>query len=260
MQFATETELLQDITSSRPLLQAALKEIDTPGKSSGSSGDDTSGRRPRGGGGTVLYDALFLASDELMSKQTGRKAIIILSDGGDRGSRETLVKSIEAAQRADTIIYAIYFKGEQPHQDFPQHGGGGYPGGGGGGYPGGGYPGGRYPGGGYPGGGYPGGGYPGGGNGGGNNGGNYPNGRSHTDGKKILERMAQETGGRLFEVKKNLDVAQIYQQIAEELRAQYRLGYTPTQDAAANGYHKIDLTLHQKGLLIQTRDGYYTGK
>jgi hypothetical protein len=260
MQFATETELLQDITSSRPLLQAALKEIDTPSRSSGSSGDDTSGRRPRGGGGTVLYDALFLASDELMSKQTGRKAIIILSDGGDRGSRETLVKSIEAAQRADTIIYAIYFKGEQPHQDFPQRDPNGYPGGGGGGYPGGGYPGGRYPGGGYPGGGYPGGGYPGGGNGGGNNGGNYPNGRSHTDGKKILERMAQETGGRFFEVKKNQNVAQIYTEIAEELRAQYRLGYTPTQDAATNGYHQIDLALHQKGLVIQTRDGYYSGK
>src|SRR5580704_12758574 len=162
MQFATETELLQDITSSRPLLQAALKEIDTPGRSSGSSGDDTSGRRPRGGGGTVLYDALFLASDELMSKQTGRKAVIILSDGGDRGSRETLVKSIEAAQRADTIIYAIYFKGEQPHQNFPRDRRG-YPAGGGGGCPGGGYPGGGYPGGGYPGGGYPGGGYPGGG-------------------------------------------------------------------------------------------------
>ena len=47
---------------------------------------------------------------------------------------------------------------------------------------------------------------------------------------------------------------------AEELRAQYRLGYTPTQDAATNGYHRIDLALHQKGLVIQTRDGYYTGK
>jgi VWFA-related protein len=260
MQFAAETELLQDLTSSRPLLQAALKEIDTPSKSSGSSDDDTPSRRPRGGGGTVLYDALFLASDEIMSKQTGRKAVIILSDGGDRGSRETLVKAIEAAQRADTIIYAIYFKGEAPHQNYPQRGGnpggGGYPGGG---YPGGGYPGGRYPGGGYPGGGYPGGGYPGGGNGGGNNGGNYPT-QGHIDGKKNLERMAQETGGRYFEVKKNQDVAQIYTQIAEELRAQYRLGYTPTQEAAASGYHKIDLTLHQKGLLIQTRDGYYTGK
>jgi VWFA-related protein len=254
MQFAAETELLQDITSSRPLLLAALKEIDTPSRSSGSSDDDTPTRRPRGGGGTVLYDALFLASDELMSKQTGRKAVIILSDGGDRGSRETLVKSIEAAQRADTIIYAIYFKGESQRQNYPQRdpGGGGYPGGG---YPGGGYPGGRYPGGGYPGGGYPSG-----GNGGGNNGSNYPNGPGHIDGKKNLERMAQETGGRFFEVKKNQDVAHIYTQIAEELRAQYRLGYTPSQDAAPSGYHKIDLILHQKGLLIQTRDGYYTGK
>jgi VWFA-related protein len=254
IQFAAQTELLQDLTASRPLLQAALKEIDTPGRSSNNSDDDNSGRRPRGGGGTVLYDALFLASDELMSKQTGRKAIIILSDGGDRGSRENLVKSIEAAQRADTIIYAIYFKGEESHPDYPQRGRGGYPGGGGGGYPGGGYPGGGYPGGGR----YPGGGYPG-GNGGGNNGGNYPSSKNG-DGKKILERMAHETGGRFFEVKKSQNVAQIYNQIAEELRAQYRLGYTPSQDAAASGYHQIDLTLHQKGLLIQTRDGYYTGK
>ena len=85
---------------------------------------------------------LFLASDELMPKQKGRKALIILSDGVDRGSKETLVKAIEAAQRADTIIYAIYFKGEEHHcrtinprrRRLP-----------GGGYPGGGYPGGRIP-------------------------------------------------------------------------------------------------------------------
>jgi VWFA-related protein len=249
MQFARQTELLQDITSSRPLLQAALKEIDTPGKGTSATSDDDNNNSGRHrGGGTVLYDALFLASDELMSKQTGRKALIILSDGGDNGSKESLVKSIEAAQRADTIIYAIYFKGEQQQQNYPQHNRGG------GGYPGGGYPG-RYPGGGYPGGGYPGG-----GNGGGNNGGTYPSGPSRIEGKKNLERMAQETGGRLFEVKKNQDVAQIYNQIAEELRAQYRLGYTPTQDASAAGYHQIDLSLHQKGLFIQTRDGYYTGK
>jgi len=248
MEFAGQTELLQDLTSSKPLLQAALRDIDTPGSGVTAVSDDDSASRRRGG--TVLYDALFLASDELMSKQTGRKALIILSDGGDRNSKETLVKSIEAAQRADTIIYAIYFKGEEQHQNSPQQRGGR-----GGGYPGGGYPGGGYPGGR---GGYPGGGYPGGGNGGGN-GGNYPS-QSHVDGKKILERMAQETGGRLFEVKKSQTVAQIYSQIAEELRAQYRLGYTPSADAASAGYHQIDLTLHQKGLFIQTRDGYYTGK
>src|SRR3981189_2697742 len=58
VQFAAETELLQDLTSSRPPLQAALREISTPGRTSGSSGspDDSSApRRPRGGGGTVLY-------------------------------------------------------------------------------------------------------------------------------------------------------------------------------------------------------------
>ena len=87
-----------------------------------------------------------------------------------------------------------------------------------------------------------------------------PTAQATSTARRILERMAQETGGRFFEVKKNQNVAQIYNQIAEELRAQYRLGYTPTQDAAASGYHRIDLTLHQKGLLIQTRDGYYTGK
>jgi VWFA-related protein len=246
IQFARQTELLQDLTTSRPLLQKALKEIDTPGAT---STDDDSDTRSRARGGTVLYDALFLASDELMNKQTGRKALVILSDGVDRNSKENLVHSIEAAQRANTIIYAIYFKGEESHpqNNNPQRGHGGYPGGG-------------YPGGGYPGGGYPGGrgGYPAGGNGGGS-GGNYPS-QSHADGKKILERMAQETGGRLFEVKKNQDVAQIYNQIAEELRAQYRLGYTPTEDAASKGYHQVVVDIHQKGLVIQTRDGYYAGK
>jgi VWFA-related protein len=252
VQFARQVELLQDLTNSRPKLQKALKEIDTPSNNAPSNDPDddpnSSGGRHHGGG-TALYDALFLASDELMSKQKGRKAIIILSDGVDNGSKETLVASIEAAQRADTIVYAIYFKGEEGQHSYNN---GGHNGGGRGGYPGGGgigFPGGR-------GGGYPGGGYPGGGNGGGQ----QRPGMSHADGKKTLERMANETGGRLFEVGKKQTVAQIYTQIAEELRAQYRLGYTPDQATASDGYHQIDLTVRQKDLTVQTRDGYYTGK
>src|SRR6266851_3610480 len=250
IQFAHQIELLHDLTNSLPKLQSALKEIDTPSPNSrpasdsDDSGNNQGNRRGRMGAGTTLYDAAFLASDEIMAKQKGRKAVILLTDGVDNGSKETLVQAIEAAQRADTIIYAIYFKGQQPQRsdDDRQRGGGGRQGGGIG------FPGGR--GGGYPGGG---GGNPGGGPGG-------RGGTSRVDGKKILERISQETGGRLFEVSKKQTVAQIYTQIAEELRAQYRLGYTPDQATAADGYHQIDLATRQKGLIVQTRDGYYTGK
>ena len=263
IQFARETELLQDLTESKPKLQAALKELDTPSPSSGSnssSGSDSSdsgdsqGGSVRRHGGTELYDALYLSGSELMSKQTGRKAVVILSDGVDNGSRKSLASSIEAAQRANEIVYSIYFKGEQPHQDNSGNRGG-YPGGGGR-HGGGGYPGG---GGGYPGGG--GGGYPGGGGGsrGGGNGGSGVENR--VDGKKILERISGETGGRMFEVSKKQDLPEIYNQISEELRSQYRIGYTPDEATASDGYHQVDLTIpKQNKLQVQTRDGYYTGK
>jgi len=253
VQFAHQTDLLQDVTSSKPKLQAGLKQLSTPdsggsdssvtapGSDTGDGGSGRGGRRA----GTTLYDALFLSSDELMGKQTGRKAVVILSDGVDNGSKESLASSIEAAQRADTIVYAIYFKGRETagYQDRNNQGGS-YPGrrgGMGGGYPGGG------------------GGYPG-GRGGGRQPSEIP---SRVDGKKILQRMADETGGRLFEVSKKDTFASIYKQIGEELRAQYRLGYTPDEKTASEGYHQIDLTLTKsspKDLFIQTRDGYYSGK
>jgi VWFA-related protein len=259
VQFAKEVELLQDLTSSRPKLQAAIKEIGTPNPNEHSTSDDDNGSggadHAQRRGGTALYDAVFLSADELLKKQQGRKALIVLSDGVDRNSKETLNLAIESAQRADTIIYAIYFKGEEPHNN--QSNNGGYPRGGGG-YPGGG---GGYPGGGYPGGGYPGGGggYPGGGRNGGGRGGQQPEARG-IDGKKVLQQMADETGGRLFELKGHEKIADIYAQIGEELRSQYRLGYTPDSTITGDGYHQIDLKIPaQKNLKIQTRDGYYTG-
>ncbi len=250
IQFARETELLQDLTGSTPKLQAALKELDTPSSNSNSSsgsdsGDsgDSQGGSVRRHGGTELYDALYLSGTELMSKQTGRKAVVILSDGVDNGSRKSLAGSIEAAQRANEIVYSIYFKGEEPHQDNQNRGG---------------FPGGGRHGGGYPGGG---GGYPGGGGGGGSRGGGGGGNENRVDGKKILERISSETGGRMFEVSKKQDLPSIYTQISEELRSQYRLGYTPAEAAAADGYHQVDLTIpKQNKLSVQTRDGYYTGK
>jgi VWFA-related protein len=73
------------------------------------------GPRRGSGPGTTLYDAVFLASDEIMRKQKGRKAIILLTDGVDNGSKKFLNDAIEAAQRADTLTYSILFSDEQAY-------------------------------------------------------------------------------------------------------------------------------------------------
>ena len=83
--------------------------------------------------------------------------------------------------------------------------------------------------------------------------GRYPQQEQRPDGKKILERISKETGGRMFEASKKHPVDEIYAQIEEELRNQYSLGYTP--DHAGAGYHKIQLTA--KDFIVQTREGYY---
>lgn len=249
--FDKDVELLQDFTPSRPKLQTALQHLQTPqfsggrgggnnggsnggsgsGGSSGGNGDDSGGGGGYGGrgsgrrgAGTLLYDAIYLAADELMKKQQGRKALIILSDGVDRGSKETLMEAIETAQRADTVIYSILFKDDENH---------GYPGGMMG--PRGGYGGGRHGG-----------------------GGGYPQG-DRPDGKKILAQISKATGGRLYEVSKKETVDKIYAEIEEELRNQYSLGYTPDKDTGA-GYHRIQLTTKNKDLTVQARDGYYSNQ
>ena len=65
------------------------------------------GGQRRGGGGTKLYDGIFLASDEILSKQTGRKAVILLTDGEDNGSKTYLEEAIGSTQKADTLGYAV---------------------------------------------------------------------------------------------------------------------------------------------------------
>jgi hypothetical protein len=138
--FDREVELLQDLTSSRKQLESSLALLEEPERDSGNSsggGSGSRGRGSRGGAGTLLYDAVYLASNELMKKQQGRKAIIILSDGVDHGSKESLDTAIESAQRADTLVYSILFGGEEGGggSGHPHFGGMGPYGGGGGGGP-----------------------------------------------------------------------------------------------------------------------------
>jgi len=172
----------------------------------------------------MLYDAVFLASDEVMRKQDGRKALVVLSDGVDTGSKESLDAAIESAQRANTVVYSILFKDDEVYE---HHGGFGGPGIG---FPGGGRGGHRYP-------------------------------EQRPDGKKVLERISKETGGRVFAVSKKEPIDQIYSQITEELRNQYNLGYTPDRTAGNDSsYHKILVAAKQKDLIVQARDGYYGDK
>ncbi len=225
--FDREVELLQDLTSSRQKLEAALGLLQTPEftrTNTNTGGQPGGGQRRRfGGAGTLLYDAVYLAANELMKKQQGRKALIILSDGVDTGSKESLESAIEAAQRADTLVYSILFKDDEA---YGRMGGFGFPGGGG--------MGGRH----------------------GRGQSRFPQ-ESRPDGKKILERISKQSGARLFEVSKKLPIEEIYRQIEDELRSQYSLGYTPDKATSQIGYHKIHLATTQKDLVVQTRDGYY---
>ena len=100
MQFDSAVQMRQALTSSVGKLEDALAYVDT---------ETMRQLRMQHGGGTLLYDAVVRASDEVMRKQTGRKALIVLSDGVDIGSYGTLQDAVEAAQRADTLIYSILY-------------------------------------------------------------------------------------------------------------------------------------------------------
>jgi VWFA-related protein len=112
--FDRAVELLQDLTSSRQKLDDALAELETPTRGpryGGRPGGPDAGRWR--GGGTQLYDSVLLASEEVIRKDdrklSGRKALIVLTDGVDTGSKVSLARAIESAQRADALVYSILF-------------------------------------------------------------------------------------------------------------------------------------------------------
>jgi VWFA-related protein len=146
-----------------------------------------------------------------MRKQTGRKALILLSDGVDQGSKVSLNRAIEAAQRSDTLIFSILFTSAGPVR--VRRGGFGGLGGG------------------------------------------VSVQLGGTNGGKVLHRLSREVGGGYFEVSEKQSLDQIYEQIEDELRNQYNLGYTP--GSTSSGYRKIKVSVNQKGLIAQAREGYY---
>jgi VWFA-related protein len=107
--FDITVDLLQDFTRDVHRLQNALNKAKI-------NVDYTSGGVPGMGGGpvpvqnapgTLLYDAVYLSAHDMLAKEVGRKAMILLTDGQDEGSRLKIQDAIEAAQKADAIVYVL---------------------------------------------------------------------------------------------------------------------------------------------------------
>ena len=116
MQFDSALLTRQELTSSYRDLNEALTEVNTPTRRELENGSGVS---------TKLFDCVVKASNDIMAKQHGRKALILLTDGDDNDSDYTLANAIEAAQKADTLIFSILFSdsgiGHGPGQTILQH-------------------------------------------------------------------------------------------------------------------------------------------
>jgi VWFA-related protein len=121
--FGEETELLQDYTSSSRLLTEGLKQLRVSSGVQGiHPGPVPTISQPRG---TVLFDAVYLAANEKLKGEVGRKVIVVITDGVDQGSRLTRNEAIEAAQKADCVIYSIDYSDPHAYGGFGFGGGGG---------------------------------------------------------------------------------------------------------------------------------------
>ena len=100
--FDINVDLASDYTNSPSELRRALDKAKI--NTGTGSGTVTGNSRPRG---TLLYDAVYLAAHDKLRPEAGRKIIVMLTDGGDQGSQETLKSATEAAQKANAIVYVI---------------------------------------------------------------------------------------------------------------------------------------------------------
>jgi len=192
--FDVNVDLQQDFTSSKKLLRAGMEGThinSSMGGGPGIGGGPFPTTRPRG---TLLYDAVFLAANEKLSREVGRKAMILLTDGEDQGSQLTLRDALTAAQKADSIIYTLLISDSRV---------------------------------------------------------------AFGNGEHDMKKLCEETGGRVIRVGNKIEkLRDAFNQISAELRSQYSLGYTPTNNKRDGSFREIDIK-SKEGYKIQARKGYY---
>ena len=191
--FDVSVDLLQDLTTDVHLLRKGLEKAHV------NVGTASSGRPGLGQGpipissprGTLLYDAVYLGSNDILSKQVGRKAMILLTDGVDEGSRLKLRDALEAAQKADVICYVLLMYDPRYGSDMSD-----------------------------------------------------------------MSHLAEQTGGRAISVGRTDKLSKAFSEISNELRSQYSLGYTPSNEKHDGTFRKIEVK-SKDGYKIQARKGYY---
>jgi VWFA-related protein len=198
--FGTDIELLQDFTSSISRLKRALNETKMNSAAVSCSGGPMGPQGPipcssTGPRGTALYDAVYLASHDELSHEVGRKAMILLTDGEDQGSKLKIRDAIEAAQKADAICYVLLIADHGVTLGF---------------------------------------------------------------GDSEMRKLTLETGGRVIEVGNKIEkLRQAFDQISQELRSQYNIGYVPTNTVRDGSFRKVEIKPKQHDYKIQARSGYY---
>jgi len=252
MRFSSDVELMLDFTGDRELFSRAA-------------------RRLRAVGSTHLYDALADALDKVRQGRHQKKALVLITDGEDTSSHMAFNEVLEMARASEVMAYCI---GIGQRERIAQDRIGGTQPRTGGSWPGGSSPGGTWPGGSWPGtrlpiplpiplpGGIPGGrrtpmprGSPGGGS-------QTSRADLETVDMRVLEAIAEATGGRAFHLQRvdgggqdSIDATT--QQISDELRHQYTVGYYPSNTAHDGSYRRIDLSTRQLDVQLRYRRGYY---
>ena len=192
----TDVDLLADFTDdnadSGPGDQQGADQYAGRRKHRGKSGAGWVGESVTG---TALYDAIYLACGEKLNGEAGRKAIVIVTDAQDEGSKVRLEEAIEAAQRTDTVIHILLVAD-------PRYGGN----------------------------------------------------------VGVAQRLADDTGGRVIYVSSEKKLEEAFDQISEELRSQYTLGYYPTNGSKDGKFRKIKVDVENHDLKVLARKGYYAPK
>ncbi len=220
--FDEDVHVLSPVTSNRNQLRNAI-------------------RNARFGDGTSLYEAVDYVIENQLRQIDGRKAVVLFSDGVDTTSRRAGYEStLRATEETDAIFYTLRY--DTSHD----MGGGNFPG-----------PGRR----------------------GGSvsigdilgailSGGNVSVGRrggvgtatEYEKGRKYLEMLAQNSGGREFEAQSMYNVEAAFSGIAEELRRQYSLGYYPENVGKAGDRKQIRIRVQRPNVVVRAKNSYIVGQ